>query len=299
MTTGLCLAGSGSRGIVSCGYLLALRDLKVDYDKAFASSSGLLNGLLSHAGEFDKLVDSWLKIQQKDVYIDNGFLDVALCYGRRWVHDSSPLRKLIEKSINYPKLLENPRELWINTTDLTNGAPYSRELRSFKSKEDLITFSLASASPPIFFPTVKFEDKELCDAGVINNYSVTEAINADCDRIIVLLPVKPVDINNSKNILQLVEHVMNISMHSYLEREVRSITKINKVIDIIRSTVEENKCSAVLEDPDFPRKIKLIMVYPENPPTFDLLDFSYKNVNRQSLIDYGYHRCKQILEAEL
>lgn len=297
MTSGLLLAGGGSRGLLTAAYLKAFRTLGLDYNFMYGSSAGTLCGLLYHAGEDQKLEDLWLNIKTKDVY-NKGPWDYLTAYKSKHIYDSRPLRKTIEKNVNYEALKANPRAFWINTTDLTNACAYSRNVRSFADKEDLVTFAFASASPPIYFPTVKFYKRELCDSGVVNNYSISEAIGMDCDTLILMLPAKPSPPTEAKNILELLGQVLGLSMQSYMEREAKAVNKINKILDTIHSAIEKSKCSAVLDDKDFPKKIKLIIIYPEMASTFGFLDFDYKDIDRQKLLDYGFNRAKSILEAE-
>lgn len=278
--------------------LLAFNKLGYDYDKIFSSSAGTLNSLVFHSGDLDKMVNLWLKIKTKDVYTKYPW-DLLASYNRKWVHDSSPLKKLIYDNVNFPGIKNNPKDFWINTTDLTNSAAYSREVKTFSNKDDLVTFAFASASPPIYFPTVSFEGNELCDSGVVNNYSIAESIGQGCDTLVLLLPAKPTKSKSAKNILELIGQVMGLSMQSYMERETKAITKINSILDTINTAIANSQCSAILDGKDFPRKIKLIMVYPEMESSFDFLDFEYKDIDRQQLITYGYKRCQEILLKEL
>lgn len=299
MKTALLLAGGGSRGILGVGQLLAFRDLGLDYAEIRTSSVGSLNALLFHTKEYDKLAELWLNIKPGKVYKNLGLLDLALCYKRKWVHDSTPLNRLIRENVNFPALLANPRDFWVNTTDLTNRCAFSREVKSFSNKEDLVTFAFASASPPIYFPTVQFEGRELCDSGVVNNYSIADAINSGCETLILMLPTKPAKGRPAKDILELHNQVLSLSMQSDMERESKAIIRINKIIDLIHSAVQESKCQVVLEDENFPKRIKLIIVYPEQDPAFEFLDFNYKGLNRKELIMQGYSRAKEVLQKWL
>lgn len=296
MTTGILLAGAGSRGICQSGYLQAIHDYGVEYDKLFSSSAGTLNGLMYHAGEMDKLKSVWMNIKSSDVYKDEGLWGLLNCYQRKYIHDSKPLRALLERTVNIPKLRANKKDFFINTTDLTNGIPYTREIKTL-TDEELFTFSLASASPPIHFPPVLFEGKTLCDSGVANNYSISDAIAAECDTLILLLASK-VPVPPLNNILDLLQRVLSVSMECDLPKEIRAVVKINKILDKIQSAIDHSECSVILDGPDFPRKIKLIIINQDRDTPWGLLDFDYKGLDRQELMNYGYQRALSILQRE-
>lgn len=299
MQTALLCAGGGSRGINSSGFLLAIRDLGIDYKEIHGSSAGTLVSLLYHAGDYDSLIEMWLKIKPEHVFKDRGLLDLAFCYNRQYIRDSSPLRKLIYENIHFESLQNNQRDFWINTTDLTNGVAYSREVKSFKTKDELVDFAYASASPPIYFPPVRFEDKELCDSAVVNDYSIIDAIHNGCDTLILLLPTKPVRKQETKTILQLLSKIFNLSTQTYMDREIKSITKVNKLVDLIQKLVESGCNSLVLQDEKLPRDIKIVIITPEKDPQFGLLDFTYKGVDRRQMIQDSYLRAKEVLSREL
>lgn len=300
----VCLAGGGSYGITQSGALAYLAELieKKHLKKChiISSSVGTLNGTQFHAGDIEKMLHLWRTIRTRDVYKDRGVVDLAMSLGRGFLHDSSPLRRYLADNIDYPALMKAEGEFWINATDLTNDRPYTREVGTL-NPEDLVTMALASASPPIYFPTVKFDGLELCDSGVVNNFGIVQAINMGCKTIIVLLPSKPAVSKRHKNLFQLLGKVLGLSMNSYLERESKSVLKINEEIDAYSLLVDKYNELAPdsLDISDRPRKIKLIMVYPEANRSFDFLDFDFKGIDREEILKHGYERCKAILDKEL
>lgn len=279
--TAIICAGGGSRGIVQAAMLKAIYDCEIDYDSIYGSSVGTINSTQYHAGDVDKMVDFWLNIRTKDI-IKKGWLDVPLSHGRGWLHDSAPLRAYLDKNINYEKIQANPRNFWINATDYTNKRPYSRESKTL-NRNDLVTMVYGSASPPIYMPTVPFNGRVLVDSGVVNNFALTQAIQDGHDEIYLVLCTNPfIGTQEPGNLLDRFSEVMGLMMNTYLEREQKCIDKVNALIDSLGSQIK-------------PKKIKLTVIAPENELSFGFLDFDFKGLDRQAIIQDGYNTAMKVL----
>lgn len=281
----LLLAGGGSRGLLQAGFLLAFKDLNLSYDTLYGSSAGTLNGLLVHQDDYDKLYHLWMTIRTRDIYKKNDLFIPYFIKFKNCLYDSSPLYKLISNNLNYEKLLENPKSFYINATDYTNKGAYRQEVKNL-SKEEVITLAKASANPPIYFELVKFRNLLLADAGVNNNYSITQAIQDGHDTLILMTPTK-VKKKDIRNILDILNLTLEISMTTYFLREKECTESINEIIDEINISLE----------PDY-KKIRIILIAPDKEFDLELLDFEYKNYDRKELIMYGYNIARSILEKE-
>jgi predicted acylesterase/phospholipase RssA len=296
----LLLMGGGSYGAYQAGQLKRIAEVAPNRCHIVSSSVGSINATQFLAGDIEKMMSFWLNIKTRDIYTDNKLLDIALSFKRSFLHDTKPLRRFLEANVDYSKLKNIDCEWWINATDLTNGAVYSRESKSL-NRDDLITMVLASASPPVYFPTVKFDGRELCDSGVVNNFGITQAIDLGCKTLILLMPSKPSLGGKSRNILDLLGKVLGLSMNTYLEREARAIRRINEEVDYCSMIIERYNSIAPdhLDIPNKSRNIKLVMVYPEHSRSFNFLDFDFKGLDRKAILNHGYERAAKILEKEL
>ncbi len=275
------LAGGGSRGIWQAGAIKAMCELGLDYKYLFGTSVGAINASQLHQGDIDRMVDFWLKISTREI-LQLGWFDTALAFRRGWLHDSKPLRKYLDKNISYEKIQANPREFWINATDYTNKRPYSRESKTL-SKEDLVTMVYASASPPVYMPTVPFEGRQLVDGGVCNNFSLTQAIQFGCSNIYLVLCSNPlVGTQEPGNLVDRFSEVMGLTMNTYLEREQKCIDKVNELIDSLDTHIK-------------PKKINLTVIAPEKELEFGFLDFDFKGLDRMKLIQDGYNTAMKVL----
>ena len=276
-TVGLCLAGSGSRGIVGLGALKAIEDMGIKCNKVFTSSSGTLNGLLYASGDLNLLEHIWTTIKTSDVYHKNPCSYLKAFGSSSSIYNSKPLLKTLEKYCSIPKLRQFDGKLFINATELISFKPLTFELGELKD-EEILPFAFASASPPVFFPPIKFRDYLLSDSGVSNNYSLVSAISENCDTLIIVAPsiMEPRKVNN---LIDMVKCIMSISMQTYLSRELRAIEKINDIID---------SANIILPDEQDLRKINIIYIAPEVNLDIDFLDFDFKGYDRKDLINYGY-----------
>lgn len=279
----ILIAGGGSRGIFGAGCLKAISDAKIDYHAIFTSSVGSINGCMLHAGHVDPMIDFWLSIKTKDL-LKKSPLDYVLAWKRGWLHDSKPLKSFLEQNVDFDALKKNPRDFWINATDYTNKSLYTREVKSLESHE-IVEAVLASASPPVYMPMVKSGERYLCDSGVVNNFGLMQAIESGYNDIILVLCNNPnIGIQHPDGLFDIFGEVMGLSMNSYLERETKCITKINSLIDSLRTQIK-------------PRKISLTVIAPERDFKFSFLDFDFKGLDRKSLIDEGYRTAMKALNG--
>lgn len=285
---GVCLAGSGSRGIWQFGAIKALRDLGIQADSVFTSSSGTLNSLLYVAGEIDQLEQVWLNIRTKDIYNKNMWSFAQALTSKAAIYDSKPLFNTIKKCVHIDKLRNSKSKLFINATNLSDFSIMTLSIDEM-TDEEVPMFAYASASPPIFFPTVNFRGQELTDSGVTNNYGIINALKDGCDTIIAICP-SIIEPHKSNNLVDMIKNVMSLSMQIDLPKEVKSIEKINDIIDKVNETLPNNL--------DL-KKVNLIMITPDKPLHIDFLNFEYPGYNRKDIIEYGYNLAMERLKAGL
>lgn len=278
MSTALCLAGGGSRGPIALGSLKRVKELNIVPDAVYAASVGCLIGIMYLQDEMEALEKLWLTIKNEDVYSKRVVSLWQLLTDKASIYDSKPLEKLIRKVFNKQKIDSLKIPFYVGTSNLTHLKPEIRDIRGM-DYEDQIRWVLASASPPILFPPIAFkllgETVSLVDSGICTNYFIQSAINDGHDAVICISPTnfqsKP-----PKNLIDIIQATISTATFNYLDREIKAVEKINKIIDI-----------ANIELTDDIRKIKMILIRPPKSWDQPIIDFNYK-VDRQSLIDYGY-----------
>ena len=270
-STALILAGAGARGIIQAGMIRAFVDLGLEYDALYGSSVGALNGAMLHAGQIEDLIALWMNVRNKDVYTWapwNMFRKNKGC-----LYDSTPLLKTIEEAVDFKKLWKNPKQFWVNVTNLSNGVP----MRGYPSPANALGADLgssakvlwASASPPILMAPVACKPLNhfeilMTDGGLTNNYSIIDAVHDGADRLIILAPsvmaTKPI-----RNIIDSIDVTISIQLWNQLGKELKAVALRNDL-------------------PGY-RKIDITLVTAK-VTDIGILDFDIKD--KQDAINYGY-----------
>jgi predicted acylesterase/phospholipase RssA len=280
--TGLCWNGGGAKGIVQVGMYKAFRDLGFDYDIATGVSVGSLNGIVAHQGDWRIMEDLWLSIKNRDVYTWKPWDAFRPFDKRASLYDSNPLHNLLNKYVDLAKAKENPRTFMVNATDLKSNTneEISRDVRSFNTKLDLVTFLRASAAPPVFFEPVMFEGMVLGDGGLVSNFNIQAARRQGCERIVMFYPSNdPID-PTIDNLLEMLGIVVSKPSHAFLQREMDSTEELNRLRRFLGLS-----------------EIQVIFIKPNKVLPIGLLDFEYRDCKytRQDLIKIGYESAYEVL----
>lgn len=267
----LNLAGGGGRGILQAAYIKAFVDLGFKPDIVFGSSVGALNGCLYVQEEMDKLEELWMTIKNEDVYQVNYLMLPNLPFGQNAVFNPAPLRKLIDKYIDFDKLKSAPLELVVGVTNLTDSC--SDSYSSKRLEESMFKrVLLAGASPPLAFPPVELKPGVFYgDSGVCNNFRAGDALRAGAEAIVVLSPTTA-EKHITKNIFSMFDILTSVPMYTDLEREVGFIQKINEI----------------QESHDNLKYIELCVVKPSSPSGISLLEFNFRGRSRKDLFREAY-----------
>jgi predicted acylesterase/phospholipase RssA len=277
----LCLPGGGSRGYSTVGYLKAMVDLGIDYDFISGTSVGAINGAIFHQeGNTDLLEKLWSEIKASDIYSLNLLGAVNPFTKKRAVLSSRPLRKTIDKYLDYSKVKANPKPCYVNTTDYTNWQPLTLDIREMPVKDDMVSFILASASIPMAFDPVPWGKSWLYDGGMVMNTSVQDCIRKGADTIIVLRPVLPQKGKPINSIIDAFSLSMSIPQEYVMDRELITVELINQVQEA---------------SPDL-HHVEVVVVQPPVPPSWDILDFSFGGKARQAILEDAYNLAYPILK---
>ncbi len=257
-----------SRGIVQAGYLKALIEKKIVPDMVFGSSVGTLNACLYLQGDLDKLEQLWLTIKTSNIYTINYLNIPQLFINKNCVFNNAPLKALIDKWIDYKKIISSPIPLYIGVTNLTLGT--SEVYRADEMGEEAFKKAvLASASVPLAFPAVELMPGMFYgDSGLTNNFNLRPAIAQGADKIILMSPTTK-ERAKTKTAGDMFSILTSIPEYGYLERELSYISKLNEYQDNIPGI----------------KDIDVIVIKPEQPTGIELLDFEYKGRDRKALIE--------------
>ncbi len=218
----LVLQGGGSLGAYECGVYKAIHKLKIKLDVVAGTSIGGINSAIiaaSKSGDPAKdLEEFWLTLAEtvtphflpermreisSSVYSamwgnSNAFLPLWLIpsfdfmYNSPYLYDITPLKKTLEKFVNYSKLKETSRpRLIVTSTDVQNGKP-----SIFDSKYDNFTSDhvLASAGYPFYgISWTRVGNRYLWDGTLLSNTPLREVIDASpiCDKKVIIVNLFP------------------------------------------------------------------------------------------------------------
>jgi NTE family protein len=157
------------------------------------TSSGALNAALLAAGEPERLAALWRSLRREDVFqypaatvfggLLPGWLGLIPLRHARAVLDPAPLRRTIEREVDFPRLRASPIRLLVLAADLVSGAP-----RRFDNASLTVDALVASATVPGVFPAVPAEGAVLVDGGIVQRAPTLELLDAErLDRLLVVL----------------------------------------------------------------------------------------------------------------
>lgn len=195
--TVLILQGGGALGAFECGVVQALEEADVHPDIVAGVSIGAFNGAIvaSHPREATAALQSFwndLSVNAPDLFepeltrtataLQILTFGVPRFFRPRWlstfgwmqsnvqnytsVYDTTPIRELITKYVDFPRLKSSPVRLLVSAVDVETA-----ELRIFDSYCDELTpdHILASGSLPPGFPWTTIDGRHYWDGGIISN----------------------------------------------------------------------------------------------------------------------------------
>ena len=183
--TAFVFDGGGSLGAVEVGMLKALTSYGVQADLVVGSSVGAINAAF-FAGEptgdgVQRLEQIWLGVRRRNVFPIGPLGSFLGFFGwRDHLLDPTPLRRLIERNIQYRQLEEARIPCHLVATDLIGGG----DVRF--SSGPAVEILLASTAIPAVFPPVRIGERYLIDGSIVNNSLISIAVELGATRVIVL-----------------------------------------------------------------------------------------------------------------
>ncbi|NLY90517.1 MAG: hypothetical protein GX081_02780 [Firmicutes bacterium] len=206
MKRALVLSGGGSKGAFEAGAIAyLLTEQKLDFHLFTGTSVGALNAAylgqarshkeLQELGEELKAI--WLGINGNRAIYRGGSL------GNLWrvlfhgaLYNPVGLRRLIQQKIDRERLFHRRTMVKVTVVSFETGKLLCVDNRRPEFQQDFLTYVLASASMPFFFPAVPVAGEHWYDGGLRDLTPLATAIKENPDEIVVIttFPLGP-DLN--------------------------------------------------------------------------------------------------------
>lgn len=197
MKRALVLAGGGSKGAFEVGAVdFLVRESGLDFDIYLGTSVGALNAsILGQSRNYRDLCQQvqilkalWLEIKgSSSIYRKNLFGVFSLLF-KDSLYNPEGLKSLIKEYIDPERLFKNPaRVLKVATVAAETGELLYADNHSPELKEEFLSYILASASIPLFFPAVEINGKHWYDGGLRDVTPLGAVFRERPDEIVVIL----------------------------------------------------------------------------------------------------------------
>jgi len=169
-SVGLVLSGGGARCAAHLGVLKALDELDIKVSALSGVSGGAIVGALYAAGNSPDVI---LEVLKNIAYF--GIAEFA--WFKNGLFTMNALRNTLGDMIGRDNFEDLKIPFYVTATDITMGNSM------VFSKGELFSMVVASASIPVIFEPVLYDESQLVDGGILNNLPV-EPLSGKCDVII-------------------------------------------------------------------------------------------------------------------
>lgn len=203
MKRALVLSGGGSKGAFEVGAIANLvSKKKLDFQLFTGTSVGALNAaFLGQARNFKELQELvkeltaiWLGIKgNRCIYRSGLFGNLWRIFRHGALYNPSGLQDLISRKID-PERLFHPRTVVkVTVVSFETGNLLCADSRKPAFHQDYLSYVLASASMPFFFPAVPIAGQHWYDGGLRDLTPLATAIKENPDEIVVIttFPLSP------------------------------------------------------------------------------------------------------------
>lgn len=189
-TIGLVLGGGGAKGAYQVGVLKALKEYRLlkHVEYISATSIGALNSIKVLENDIDGAIDIWKNINM-DVAM--GKLSFASKLRTKSIFSREGFKQLANEKMDLDKASKSKVKCYVLATPLTKkvkDAP-TEFLVNGKSKEDILSYLLASSAIPIVFEPVTINGIKYMDGYGVSNTPVETLKNKGCN-VIFVVPLK-------------------------------------------------------------------------------------------------------------
>jgi NTE family protein len=167
---GVALGGGGARGYAHLGVLQALQEKGIKPDVISAVSAGAVAGVFIASGKSPK--------EAFEIMKHFGISDFTkFRIPRNGLLSFEKLKKTIEREVKANNIEDLPIPMIVAVSDLLNGKAV------YLQKGPLSTLVLASASIPVLFDPIHYNNTLYADGGIFNNLPI-EPLKKKCQKII-------------------------------------------------------------------------------------------------------------------
>ncbi|MFW5916034.1 MAG: patatin-like phospholipase family protein [Bacteroidota bacterium] len=201
--TGLVLSGGAARGFAHIGVLKALNKHGIYPDVVSGVSAGALAGVL--------YCDGYKPGEIYDIFKDKSLLKFAtITIPRDGLLGIENLRKVLESTLRAQTFQELQVPFYCNATNMNEGtAEYFHE-------GELISKVIASASIPVLFKPVYFNNTTYVDGGVADNFPVYPI--QDKAEHVIGVHVNPTGkIQSLKSLMKIAERSFHVMVNSRIK----------------------------------------------------------------------------------
>jgi len=281
MKTAFVLSGGGSRGAFQVGALKYLCRVKgIVPDIVIGISTGSLQGLAVAQQDLDVLEQVWLGIKKdSDIYTKSILNYVKCLLGiRNGIYEFDGLKRILNRFFNKNKLMLSPIDFYVGKVSLQEtGIVYVNK------KDMTVDDVLSSCTIPVFFQTVNRSGLQWVDGGVRDIVPLKKAIDLGADKIFVILcSQRRADVvyKEYKNVVEVLERVLNILLNEIYVNDIETATRINEMIDKFGPLNNYRKIDIKVIEPDF--------------DVSDSLEFAPTKIRRA--IQHGYGKAEEIVK---
>lgn len=187
---GLVLGGGGAKGAYQIGVLRALKEYKLlkHVNCISATSIGALNSMKVLDNDIDGAIEIWSNVS-KDIALSKSSWTSKI--RTKSIFSREGFIKLANEKINFEKVSKSKIECYIVATPLTKkikDAPTEFKVNG-KSKDEIMSYLLASSAIPIVFEPVVINGIKYMDGFGVSNTPVETLKNKGCN-IIFVIPLK-------------------------------------------------------------------------------------------------------------
>ena len=256
----LALQGGGAHGAFTWGVLDGLlEDGRLEFDGISGTSAGAMNAAIVAQGHaeggvagaraalegfwrsiselgrnspmqrtfFDRLSGGW-SMDLSPIYMMFDMLTRVMSPYQLNPNNTHPLRSLLEQQIHFETLRTTSKiKIYVSATNVGNG-----KVRVFGRDELTVDALLASACLPTMFQAIEIDGEHFWDGGYMGNPALFPLIyNCTSDDIIIVQinPMKQAEPPRTAN--EILNRINEISFNATLNREVRAIAFVRKLID--------------------------------------------------------------------
>ncbi len=182
----LILSGGGARGAFQVGVIKYLEEIGWKPDLICGTSAGAINATAIGSGlPVDDMARIWQTYNRKLMYrITWPVFFRSLLNGRRFAPacDTRPLKRLLEKNINFAALRHSTPKILITALNMNTG-----QIKFFSQKVIGIEHLMAASAVPLLFPFQYIDGEPYWDAGIMINTPIRPALAWEAKEIIVVL----------------------------------------------------------------------------------------------------------------